>query len=368
MITLFGATGFTGRLIAAALDQENLPFRLAGRSQEKLAELSGSLPSRPAWIIADVTRPATLPPLLLNTRVLINCAGPFTDLGERVVTQAAMSGFRYLDINNELGFTYRAQGYHEMARRTGATLVPSCGFEVALADCAAAALSEKLHISDRSPAEEFNVVYDLGRLRGSRGTRRSAVRSLATSWLGYHDSGWAGVAPGINTRLFNLPSGNHNAVSFPSCESITIPSHSATRRVDTWMVTSRAMKFWGPFLVPLFARTARSILRDPILWLAAQGGWHEEDASKNATRSAAPFTITVSARRGRLAGWYSLSGVDPYGLTARIATYAAGKLLSTDNLKQGVLPPARALDPADFLRTAQEEWGVSIKTGLLTEG
>ena len=100
MITLFGATGYTGRLVARALARIEIPgqglvddqVRLAGRSPEKLARLAGSLPGSPAWLVADATRPATLPPLFQDSRVLVNCAGPFTDLGEPVVAQAALNG------------------------------------------------------------------------------------------------------------------------------------------------------------------------------------------------------------------------------------------------------------------------------------
>src|SRR5512133_3230355 len=143
-ITLFGATGYTGQLIARALSRAGLEFRIAGRSAEKLKALSESLPGEPAWLVADATQTASLPPLFQNTRLLINCAGPFTDLGERVIAQAAMSGVHYLDTTNELGYVFRARTYSQMGKRTGAALVPACGFEVALADCAAQIAGEAL--------------------------------------------------------------------------------------------------------------------------------------------------------------------------------------------------------------------------------
>src|SRR5690606_22083982 len=105
MITIFGATGYTGQKIAAELARAALPFRIAGRSMEKLEELARSLPlaNPPAILVADAAQPKTILPLLQDTRVFINCAGPYTDLGERVLAQAAMSGVHYLDMTNELG-------------------------------------------------------------------------------------------------------------------------------------------------------------------------------------------------------------------------------------------------------------------------
>ena len=82
MITLYGATGYTGGLIAAVLEREGLPFRLAGRSSSKLAAQSQVLASHPNWICADVSQSSSPPPLFRDTSLIINCAGPFTDLGE----------------------------------------------------------------------------------------------------------------------------------------------------------------------------------------------------------------------------------------------------------------------------------------------
>ncbi len=144
MITLFGATGTTGTLIAKVLAREGLAFRLAGRSPDRLAALSAQLPGAPGWVVADVMQPDTLASLFKDgTRLLINCAGPFTDLGERVVSLAALNGVHYLDTTNELSFRIRAQGYNELARKNGAAVVPACAFEVAPADCMAAQIGQE---------------------------------------------------------------------------------------------------------------------------------------------------------------------------------------------------------------------------------
>lgn len=191
VITLFGATGYTGRLTARALDRLGLPFRLAGRSPAKLAHLSKSLASCPPWLTADATQPNTLPSLCRDTRLLINCVGPFTDLGEPVLAQAALSGVHYLDTSNELAFVHHAHSYNIPARHSGAAIVPACGFEVALADCAAAILGQN---AAAAAFDEASVVYDLHGKGSSLATRQSALRSLATSWLAYRGGRWVRAA------------------------------------------------------------------------------------------------------------------------------------------------------------------------------
>lgn len=358
-ITLFGATGTTGRLIAAALSEADLPFRLAGRSVEKLAALSDSLPGRPGWLVADATRPGSLPPLFQDTRLLINSAGPFTDLGERVVAHAALGGVHYLDTTNELGFVYRARGYSEMAKYNGAALVPACAFEVALADCAAQLAAARFSAAGKKqPFDSADIVYWLRGKGASQGTRRSAVRSLATSWIAYRDGQWTGQIPGGRVQRVDMPGGPRYALSFPSCESITLPAHLVLQRVDTWMSTTSGARFWAPLLVPLFARLSRSALRGVILALASGGG--AED-SEDSPRAGAAFTIRVQLTRGSEARAITLQGKDPYGLTAKIITYAARQITQPTFAQRGMLAPAQAVDPQAFLGYAQDHWGLTLQ-------
>jgi short subunit dehydrogenase-like uncharacterized protein len=379
MITLFGATGYTGRLVARALarverpDQAGpLPLRLAGRSPEKLAQLAGSLPGSPAWLVADATRPGTLPPLFQDSRILVNCAGPFTRLGEPLVAQAALNGVHYLDTTNELGYVYRMQSYDALARKNGAAIVPACGFEVALADCAVALLASKVQPpadiasanddivsqpTGRAPLlDEVDIVYDIRGRGSSIGSRRSAVQALATSWLGYRDGYWRRAIPGREGRRVQLPAGPRRAVSFPSSEIVTVPQHTPARHVRTWLAASWHAPFWAPLLVPTFAWLARGLV-----------GWMVEALicrvflpPETGMRSDAPFAILVEARWGDTSQALTISGKGVYDLTAEIIAYAAAQLARPAYDRAGVLAPAAALDPQALLDHAAAQWGISL--------
>jgi short subunit dehydrogenase-like uncharacterized protein len=365
VITLLGATGYTGRLVARALDRAGLDYRLAGRSPERLERLSGDLPARPAWLVADIADPASLDPLFQGSRVLVNCAGPFTDLGEPVVSRAALHGVHYLDTTNEAGHVYQVQGYDALARRSGAAIVPACAFEVAPADCAAALLARSLP----APPEEVSVIYDVLGQGSSLGTRRSAVRALATSWLAYRDGAWVRAVPGRRTRRVGLPDGDHWALSFPSSEIVTVPHHeaeatAALRQVTTWMVVSRQARFWAPLLVPAFAWLARGPLGRLIDALLA----HVLPPPESGLRSDAPFTVQVEARRGEEVRRLVLLGQGVYDLTAEIITYAAARLVRPDHdavktqpSATGVLPPSAILAPRAFLDHAAERWDLVVR-------
>ncbi len=370
-ITLFGATGYTGQLVAQALARAGLSFRIAGRSAEKLERLSAALPNQPRWLTADATRSSSLPAIFKDTRLLINCAGPFTDLGERVISQAALGGVHYLDITNELGYVFRSRGYHDLALKTGAALVPACGFEVALADCAAQRIGSALLEANGSESlDEINIVYMINWHGASSGTRRSAVRSLATSWVTYRDGSWTGQIPGKAVRSFTLPGEKtpikRYVLSFPSCESITVPTHLPVQQVNTWMTSSRGVRFWGPVLVPLLSRLSRSILRGAILSLASLGGKASSASFPSGSlkdmeqRQSSSFVIYIAARSGDQKRTALLSGSDPYGLTAEIIAYAASQLTAPGYDRKGMLAPAQAFDPRALIDYAQKNWGITF--------
>ena len=379
MITLFGATGYTGRLVARALARlqslelpEGIHFRLAGRSPEKLARLAGSLPGSPSWLVADATCTATLPPLFEGSRVLVNCAGPFTDLGEPVAAQAALNGVHYLDITNELGYVYAMQSYDALARQNGAALVPACGFEVALADCAVAMLAASapppsgadLPINgvisqptgSQPHLDEVVVVYDIRGRGSSFGSRRSALRALATSWLGYRNGSWCRAVPGRAGGRILLPGGPRPIISFPSSEIVTVPHHLPVRQVTTWLAASWHAPFWAPVLLPIFAWLAQGVagrlVEAAISRLFAP--------PETGMRSDAPFAIRVTAWQGTASQSLTLTGKGVYDLTAEIAAYAAGRMARPGYDRAGVLPPAAALDPRSLLDTATADWGVAL--------
>lgn len=358
MITLFGATGYTGRLVARALDGAGLEYRLAGRSPEKLARLSGDLPARPAWLVADANRPASLDPLFEGCRVLVNCAGPFTDLADPVVSRAALHGVHYLDTTNEAGYVYQVQGYDALARRNSAAIVPACAFEVALADCAVAVLTRALP----APAQEVSVTYDILGQGSSLGTRRSAVRALATSWLAYRDGDWVRAAPGRRTRRVELPDGAHRALSFPSSEIVTVPHHAREetadlREVTTWMVVSWHARFWAPLLVPAFAWLARGPLGRLFETLLVR----VLPPPQSGLRSDAPFAVQIEAWHGQEGRRLVLMGHGVYDLTAEIVAYAAARLSRPGQDLAGVLPPAEVLEPSAFLDHAAERWDLVVR-------
>src|SRR5262245_25082603 len=121
-VAIIGATGYTGRLVAQALRDRAIPFVLAGRNRDKLRGLAERLGGA-TQAVCDVTDPRTLDPLVAAARVVVSCAGPFTQLGEPVVAACAARGVHYLDTTGEQPFVRLVyERYHATAREKGCAL------------------------------------------------------------------------------------------------------------------------------------------------------------------------------------------------------------------------------------------------------
>src|SRR5688572_24083337 len=103
MIGVIAATGFTGSLIAEKLIKSGCACRLMGRNEKKLQALVQRLQTDAEYAVFDAQHDTTFG-ALDGCNVIINCAGPFTELGEPVVREAVRRGIHYLDTTGEQAF------------------------------------------------------------------------------------------------------------------------------------------------------------------------------------------------------------------------------------------------------------------------
>lgn len=158
-IIIHGATGFVGRLAAAYLARhhDDLHIGLAGRDAARLREV------HPDWpvLVGDALSPADMAELARRARVVINCAGPYSRLGEHLVAACVAAGTDYVDLCGEALFIRRMiDRHHTEAQKSGARIVHSCGFDSVPSDMGVFAL----HEFAGEPFREVTMV--VGTLRG----------------------------------------------------------------------------------------------------------------------------------------------------------------------------------------------------------
>jgi short subunit dehydrogenase-like uncharacterized protein len=136
-LIVFGATGYTGELVAARLQQAHaggrkLRWGIAGRSAQKLAALRARVgaPADLPCFVADARDPAALRTLVRQSRAILTTAGPYQLHGEGLLRACIEAGTDYLDLCGEPAWMARMIHAHEAAARaSGSRVVFSCGFD-----------------------------------------------------------------------------------------------------------------------------------------------------------------------------------------------------------------------------------------------
>jgi short subunit dehydrogenase-like uncharacterized protein len=354
-IAIYGATGFTGGLIARELKRLGADFLIAGRDRGKLEALSEELGGVP-FAAASVDDPAGLREMLEPCSVVIACAGPFGLHGEPVVAAAVDTETHYVDTTGEQGFMRMVfDRYGARAAEKGAALVSGMGFDYAPGDMIAALTADGM-----GPLEEIVVAYWVHGFEPTHGTALSGLEIMRGGDVVWSDGDWRPAprsADGGHWR-FPDPIGEQRMLRYPAGEQVTVPRHVETARVRTLLngmvVPARLMPL-AVIASPLLGLAMRTPLRQAMGALVRR----LPAAPGEKSRSAARFTISCEARGKSSVRRGTVRGSDVYGLTA--TSLAHGALLCADPSypRSGALAPAQAFDPASFL-SALADFGVSF--------
>ncbi|PNW82174.1 hypothetical protein CHLRE_06g277100v5 [Chlamydomonas reinhardtii] len=140
-VVVWGASGFTGRLVAEHLARDyqgKVRWAIAGRDAKKLEQIRSELAVRvnnPAVaavpiLTADANDAPAVGRVLAQTQVVLSTAGPFARYGDNVVAQAVEQGTHYADITGEIPWVKRSvQRHHETAKKKGVKILHCCGYD-----------------------------------------------------------------------------------------------------------------------------------------------------------------------------------------------------------------------------------------------
>jgi short subunit dehydrogenase-like uncharacterized protein len=149
-IIIYGATGFTGRLVAEYMASTHSgragKWAMAGRSADKLAAVRDEmgLPANTPLVVADADDPASLKSMAERTRVVCTTVGPYTLYGEPLVAACVEAGTDCVDLSGEpLWMRDMIEKYDARAKESGARIVHSCGFDSIPFDLGVAFVQDK---------------------------------------------------------------------------------------------------------------------------------------------------------------------------------------------------------------------------------
>ncbi len=174
-IVLFGATGYTGRLTAAALRELGAEPLLAGRDAATLAVLAEELGGSLETAIADVADPQSVRALVERGDVLVSTVGPFARWGAPAVEAAIAAGCAYMDSTGEPPFIRRVfEEWGPRATASGVPLLTALGYDWVPGNLAGALALDEAGAAARSVEIGYFITGSgMGGMSG--GTRASTV-------------------------------------------------------------------------------------------------------------------------------------------------------------------------------------------------
>lgn len=141
-ILIYGATGYTGKLVAMQARETHLSFEVAGRNGPQVTALAEQL-DVPCRIFA-LDDPETIIASLTGVTAVLNCAGPFASTARPLMEACIACGVHYLDITAEYKVYALAEAWSERAAAAGVMLLPGVGWDVVPSDCLAMYLAAKV--------------------------------------------------------------------------------------------------------------------------------------------------------------------------------------------------------------------------------
>ena len=186
-IVVYGATGFTGTLVAEYLLRQygvgkDVRWAIAGRSASKLGDVKKQLGESAAdleTIVADSSDKDALASLAARTRVVMTTVGPYAIYGSALVAACVEAGTDYCDLAGEVQWIRKMiDTYHERARKTGARIVHCCGFDSVPMDMGVWFLQETAHKNHGAYCSKISLYVKAAKGTASGGTLASMINII----------------------------------------------------------------------------------------------------------------------------------------------------------------------------------------------
>jgi short subunit dehydrogenase-like uncharacterized protein len=205
---IYGANGYTGKLIASEAMRRGLAPILAGRNRDQIETLATGLglPSR----VVGLDDPDALCTALADVDAVLHAAGPFVRTSRPMVEACLSTSTHYLDITGEIAVFEALHRIGDKARAAGVVLLPGVGFDVVPTDCLAAKLAAAL-----PDATRLELAFTSDRGSWSRGTLKTMIEGMPYSGAVRRDGRIEGVPLAYDARKIPFSCGERWAVTIP---------------------------------------------------------------------------------------------------------------------------------------------------------
>lgn len=343
-IVVFGATGYTGRLMSEALVGAGARPVLAGRNADSLKSLSDELGGGFETATADVEQPESLRALVERGDVLASCVGPFNKWGDAAVEAAIDAGAHYIDSTGESRFIRRVfEEFGPRAKSAGSGLLTAFGYDFVPGNLAGALALEEAG----DGATKVSVGYFISGGGNtstdamSGGTAASAAGVAIDKAYCFHGGRLVDERPAKRVRSFKWSESKElTGFSLGCTEHFALPRlQPGLRDVDVYLgwlgPMSRAAQI-GSLVTELpGARKGIKLLLDRFGAKGSSGGPDAEARSKSGSRIVAEATDAS----GKVLARVRLEGPNGYTFTGDILGWGARRAAEHGLEGAGALGP-----------------------------
>lgn len=350
-IVLYGATGYTGQLVAKELVESGTKPLLAGRNAEKLRKVAANLGDL-EFAVVDPDDVSSLAGTLNKGDVLISTVGPFVRYGRYALNAALQSGAHYIDSTGEPAsiadvFLNAAQE----AESKGCALLPAMGYDYAPGHCAAGLALKKAGAS--ATRVDIGYLFDGGFVPSlSQGTFVSLAEAVVRGAHTYKDGRIQKEGLGRHVRRFFDGKRNRWAMSVPGSEAFSLyrlyPGLKEINGYNGWFG-------WLSLIFTVYLRITALLLKLPLYgrFLQFLTGKLKSSGKGADTEPGSYIVACAYDSSGRELTRASLKGINGYLYTGKMLAWSARAIANGGLVKTGAIGPVEAFGLDAFVEGNQ---------------
>ncbi|HEV3204582.1 MAG TPA: saccharopine dehydrogenase NADP-binding domain-containing protein, partial [Gemmataceae bacterium] len=234
---IYGASGYTGALIAReALGRGHKPI-LAGRNAGNVAKLARDLGLDHR--VFSLASASAIDEGIKGVRAVLHCAGPFFHTSQPMVAACLRNTIHYLDITGEIQVFEACAARDQEAKRAGIMLMPGVGFDVVPSDCLAA------HLKRRLPSATALALGFFSKGGLSRGTATTMTENIHRGGAVRKGGVLTPVPAAWKTRTIDFGAGPMPAMTIPWGDVSTAYHSTRIPNIEVYIATKKKRLFFA---------------------------------------------------------------------------------------------------------------------------
>ncbi|MEH0156223.1 saccharopine dehydrogenase NADP-binding domain-containing protein [Limibacter armeniacum] len=328
-ILLYGANGYTGRLICEQAAEAGQALVLASRNAEKIKPIAKHY----GWEYrtADLNDPRALDFLLSEMTVVLHCAGPFKFTAKQMMEACIRNGVHYLDITGEIEVFELGKSLDQKAKAANVMVMSGVGFDVVPTDCTALYLKKQL-----PDATHLQLAFTSVGGAFSHGTAKTMVENLGEFGAIRKDGAITPVPMGYKGRWVDFGKKRLFVMTIPWGDVATAFYTTGIPNIETYMgVPEKAFNVIQK-LRSLEFLWSNGLVKRILNWQIDNNLTGPDKEARAKSQSMVWGRVTNASGEEKEARLFTPDG---YTLTAKTALLIAQKVLS-GNFKAGYQTPA----------------------------